>query len=216
VDVTTGETTCEIATDQDISHMLVVTPDGTRAFVANIGSGTVSVLDLAAKALVRNVPTGKGAEGIDVTPDGQEVWVTNRDEDTVSVIDVASLEVVATVASESFPIRARVTPNGAHVLVSNARSGLVRVFDTRTREQAHVIDLDAGKGETEGRLFGDRFGDSSVPIGIVISPEGSRAFVAHANADVISVIDLSSWTAVGTLTAGKEPDGMAYVPAPKQ
>ncbi len=213
VDVLTGDITCEIGTEQEVSHMLVVAPDATRAYVANIRSGTVSVLDLKSNELVTNVPTGKGAEGIDITPDGRELWVTNRGEDTISIIDTQTLKVVATLASAAFPIRARITPDGAYALISNAKSGLVRVFDVKTKQEVRAIDLNAGKGETEGRLFGDRFGDSSVPIGIVITPDGKRAFVAHANADVISVLDLTSWRPVGKLRAGKEPDGMAWVPA---
>lgn len=64
--------------------------------------------------------------------------------------------------------------------------------------------------DPEDRLFGDRFGDSSVPIGIEIAPDGERAYIAHANADRIQVLDLESWETVGTITAGREPDGMAY------
>lgn len=64
--------------------------------------------------------------------------------------------------------------------------------------------------DTEGRLFGDRFGESSVPIGVLIAPDGQRAFVAHANADVVSVVDLDSWEITGLLRGGKEPDGLGY------
>ena len=39
-----------------------------------------------------------------------------------------------------------------------------------------------------------------------------RAYVAHANADDISIIDLTEGKVVGTLSAGKEPDGMGYSP----
>ena len=63
---------------------------------------------------------------------------------------------------------------------------------------------------SEDRLFGDRFGDSSVPIGVVVDNTGERAFVAHANADVITEIDLASGDIVRLLHAGKEPDGMGY------
>jgi hypothetical protein len=56
-----------------------------------------------------------------------------------------------------------------------------------------------------------QFGDSSVPIGVVVHPGGKRAWVAHANADVI-LLDLEKWTAAGTLKAGREPDGMASTP----
>ena len=57
--------------------MVVSTPDGARAFVANIGSGSVTVVE--GRKAIRQIPTGKGAEGIAITPDGREVWVVNRE-----------------------------------------------------------------------------------------------------------------------------------------
>jgi len=62
----------------------------------------------------------------------------------------------------------------------------------------------------EGRLFSDRFGSSSVPIGIEIVDDEMRAYVAHANADDISIVDLRRWEVVGAIAAGREPDGMGY------
>jgi len=130
VDVDSGKVLSTVSTGQEVSHMVAVTPDGTRAFVANIRSGTVTAIDLNAKARLKDVPTGDGAEGITITPDGKQVWVVNRAADTVSVIDAASLEVLASLPSAAFPIRAEVTPDGARVLVSNAKSGDLSVFTT--------------------------------------------------------------------------------------
>jgi hypothetical protein len=45
-----------------------------------------------------------------------------------------------------------------------------------------------------------------------VGPKGSRAYVANANADIISIVDLEEWKTDGYLTAGKEPDGLAYSP----
>jgi YVTN family beta-propeller protein len=187
-----------------------VTPDGQRAFVANIGSGTVTAIDLTNGKKLSDITTGDGAEGIDITPDGRFVWVTNRSADTVSVIDAATLEVVGTVESKEFPIRAKVTPDGKRTLVSCARSGNIAVFDTETQTEVLRIEMKEEAKTTEGRLFGDQFGESSVPIGIAIRPDGKRAWVAHTNADKISVIDLEKWRVTATLTAGAEPDGLAY------
>lgn len=208
VDVEEGRVTAAVPTGQEVSHMVALTPDRKRAFVASIGSGTVTAIDLEAAKAAGVVATGKGAEGIEVTPDGNQVWVTNREADTVSVLDAQTLATVATLPSASFPIRARVTPDGAWVLVSNARTGDLAVFDARQRKEARRIKLDAKLRATEGRLM--TFGDSSVPIGVVVHPGGKRAWVAHANADVITVLDLEKWAAAGTLSAGREPDGMAY------
>ncbi len=211
VDVDAGTVTKNVPTMQRISHMVVVTPDDARAFVANIGSDSVTAIDLATGKRLAIIRTGRGAEGIDITPDGKQVWVTNRAENTVAVIDAETLKIVAKIPCADFPIRCKAMPDGAHVLVTNAKSDDVAVFDTKTLEEVRRIGFEVkADPDLRGRLFGNKFGDSSVPIGILIQDDGKRAFVAHAHGDVISTIDLETWKATGTLKAGREPDGLAY------
>ncbi len=212
VDVAGGHVARSFPTDAEISHMVAVAHEGARAFVANIGSDSVSVIDLESGERLINLPTGDGAEGITASVDGSEIWVTNRGADTISVIDAESLEIVAEIPSPSFPIRAAATPDGRHVLVSCARSGDVAVIDTGSREVVGRIAQDLKAADTLGRLFGDRFEDSSVPIGIVVHPGGGVAWVAHTNADVVAEIDLDDRKITRLLAAGREPDGMAYSP----
>lgn len=210
VDLETGSVVQAIDTDQDVSHMVVLTPDEKRAFVANIGSGSVTAIDLENGERIANIETGEGAEGITITPDGRHVWVTNRGADTVSVIDAQSLDVVKTLPSASFPIRAKATPDGKWVLVSNARSDELAVFDAEAMTEYKRIRMSLEAEDTEGRLFGDDFAGSSVPVGVLIAPDGKRAYVAHANADLVSIVDLGNWEVSGYLRGGKEPDGMGY------
>lgn len=210
VDVAAGEVVQAVDTGQEVSHMVALTPDEKRAFVANIGSGSMTVIDLENGERIANIQTGEGAEGITVTPDGKHVWVTNRGADTVSVIDAQSLEIVKTLPSASFPIRAKATPDGKWVLVTNARSDELAVFHAEDMEEHKRIKMALKAEDSEGRLFGDAFDQSSVPIGVLVAPDGSRAFVAHANSDVVSVIDLESWEITGYLRGGKEPDGLGY------
>lgn len=210
VDVDEGRVIEAIDTGQEISHMVAVTPDGGRAFVANIGSGSVTAIDLSAGQRIENIVTGEGAEGVDVSPDGREVWVTNRSANTVSVIDAATLQIKRTLPSADFPIRATITADGRHVLVSHARSADVGVFDTSSGEVVQRISLQQGDVDLEGKLFGDMFGDSSIPIGVVVDPSGKRAWVALAGSDMVAELDMVDWTISRALTAGREPDGMAY------
>lgn len=210
VDVEAGKVLGHVGTGQEVSHMVALPAAGGRAYVANIGSGSVTVIDLAGRKKVADVATGAGAEGIAVSADGSQVWVANREADDVVLVDPKSLEVVARVASPDFPIRAELTPDGRSLLVSNAESGDLSVIDTTTRKLVRRIDLGQGASDVEGRLFGDRFGESSVPIGIEIAPDGKTAWIAHANADVVQVVDLESWKPTGVFKVGKEPDGMGY------
>jgi YVTN family beta-propeller protein len=162
-------------------------------------SWSVSAIDLRGKRRIANIPTGKGTEGIAISPDHREVWATNRNGDTVSVIDVASLKVVATLPSASFPIRVKFTGDGKHVLVSDAQSAAVAVFESATRREVRRITIREPKSSQYGG-----------PIGILVVPPLSKAFVAAPNLDQVAVIDLGSWQVVDWLTTGDEPDGLGY------
>lgn len=193
LDAVTGAVRHVWDTAQEISHMVVATPDETKLYVANIRSGSVTVIDRRSNA-VRSLATGGGAEGIDVTPDGREVWVANREANTVAVIDVASDTVeVAFASGGTMPIRVRITPDGREAWVSNAKSDAVTVFDVGTRKLLATLPVGA------------------VPVGIEMSPDGKRAFVACTNDDVVKVFDVRARKVVGDLVTGKEPDGMAWV-----
>ena len=103
-------------------------------------------------------------------------------------------------------------PGGKRILNTNASAATLPVIDPVSREIERTVPIGIEAADPEDRLFGDRFGDSSVPIGIEIAPDGRRAYIAHANADRIQVLDLETWETVGALEAGREPDGMAWSP----
>ena len=177
-------------TGQRVSHQVVPLPDGSKAYVANIGSGSVSVVDVATGS-VKTVECQPGTEGIDVSNDGSEVWATNREAGTISIIDTNRDAVIDTITSGDFPIRVKFTPDGRFALVSNARDGEVAVFDAATREIVRTIPT----------------GD--MPVGLLILPDGSKAYAANTASDRVSVIDLSEWSVIGTISPGKEPDGLS-------
>lgn len=217
VDIERGQVLKAVETGQDISHMVAAIPDGTRAFVANIGSGTVTVIDLVAGKKITDIVTGEGAEGIAVTPSGSEVWVGNRGADTLTIIDPSTLEILATIPCPGFPIRIAFTPDGARALVSAASSGEVVVIDTQQRQELTRTKLDLSNApDASRRLFGDRFGESPVPVGLVISPDGETAWVAATQADAVVVVEPQQLVVRDLLEAGHEPDGMAFSPVTVQ
>jgi DNA-binding beta-propeller fold protein YncE len=209
VDVATKKVALSIGTDQEVSHMVALDPDRGRAYTTNIGSGSLTVLDLGKGVRASNIATGEGAEGIAVSASGKHIWVTNRAADTITILDAGTLEKAGEIASEGFPIRATATPKG-QVLVTRARAGDLAIYDASTFEELRIVTFNLESMDVEERLFGDRFGDSSVPIGVIVDSAGERAWVAHANADIITEIDLGSGNVVRTLRAGKEPDGMGF------
>ncbi|MCL6482013.1 MAG: YncE family protein [Firmicutes bacterium] len=192
LDAATGNILKSWTTGQQVSHMVVPTPDERKLYVANIGSGSVTVINRSDDS-VKTIPTGAGAEGIDVLPDGREVWVTNRAANTISILRVADDTVVATLPSGGeVPIRLKFTPDGRQAWVSNARSNTITVFDVATRTLLDTIAVGA------------------VPVGLLMTPDGRRVFVANTNANQITVIDLAGRRVLHSFTTGNEPDGMAW------
>ena len=186
----------EVETGQDVTHQLVIAELQQRVYTANIGSGTATAVDAAVGRILGQIPTGAGAEGIDVSPDGQRVYVTNRVAGTLSEIDIATNEVIRTLPVGEFPIRVKVRPDGEELLVSNARG-------------SEIIAVNIVGWRIVRRLPLGAF-----PVGILISPDNKTAYVANTADDKISVIDLVNWKLDGEIIAGDEPDGMAWVPLP--
>ncbi len=203
-------------TEADGSHMVDVSPDGSTAYVANIGSGTLTRISLAGGATL-SMPSGEGTEGIDVSPDGAEVWATNRGSNTVTVFDARTMALLGRMPSGDFPIRVKITPDNRLALVSNARSGDLRVFDRATRSELGVVNLVADSAGRANMLAtsGPGFDRGTVPVGVLVSPDSRLAWVALTAADAIAEVDLIERRVSRIIRAGREPDGLAYVGRPR-
>jgi YVTN family beta-propeller protein len=197
LDAATGAIQSTWPTGQEVSHMLVATPDEAKLYVASIGSGSITVIDRA-RGATKTLVSGAGTEGIDVSPDGRQVWASNRSDNTLTVVDTATDSVIARFPSGGqMPIRLKFTPDGRQVFVSNAKSNTVTVFDVRGRKRIGTVRVGA------------------VPVGIQMAPDGRQAFVACTNDDRVKVIDVGRRKVVGSFFTGREPDGMAWAATPR-
>lgn len=100
VEITTGEEPNGVA----------VSPDGTRVYVANTVSGTVSVLAVNRASnsygnLIANIRVGTEPYGLALTPRGRKLYVTNSRSNSVSVIDTATNTVTKTIPDVGFEPR---------------------------------------------------------------------------------------------------------------
>jgi YVTN family beta-propeller protein len=78
--------------------------------------------------------------------------------------------------------------------VTNGDSGSVSVIDTASNTVVATI------------------GVRSFPLGVAITPDGSRAYVVNRGSNNASVIDTATNTVVGTVAVGSRPFGVAITP----
>ena len=140
------------------------------------------------------VSVGRGPEGFDLSPDAKEIWTAHMGDGHVSVIDVATKKVVRTIdAGARSPNRLKFTTDGKRVLISEIFGGGLVVLDT---ESGSVIKrLQLGRGAS----------------GILVPPDGARAYVALTGDNAIAVINLATLTEEARLNTGSGPDGMAWL-----
>lgn len=206
-----------IPTGGELPHLLALSPDRRHAYTSNLASGSVSQIDLERGALVRVVPTGPRPEAIAVSPDGRELWVGHDDGDFLAVLDARTMEPLAEVACGRRPIRLAFTRDGAHVLVSAHDSGELVVVDARARTELRRVPLAppalpaaASADSSASPASPGVAAPNPAPVGLLVEPRGRFAFVALSAADLVAVVDLSTWTVRGHYRTGDEPDGMAW------
>lgn len=198
VEVAPDDSITGIKTFEDGTHMVVVSPDGQLAYTANLGAGTVSLIDLETDTLVKTSQAGAGTEGIDLTPDGRELWVSNREANTVTVYDAQTLETLASLDVGSFPLRLQISPDGQYAVTSNLRDASLSVIDVEQRKWVRTINV--GKD-----------GPVSMQVTILFSNDGQRIYVAETGTDTVAEVDFETGEVLRRLPAGRQGDGLAII-----
>lgn len=186
-----------ISTGQKGSHMVVVTPDKSRAFVTNMGSGTVSVLDLLSQKKIADLPAGTEPEGLAITPDGKTLWVADRRSDTLHLFDTGKLEKIKTLPTGSFPIRVAISPDGETAVTSELGDGAIGLFDVKKMEPKKQIIISGS--QTSGQVT------------LLFSGNGKRLYAAETGLNRIAELDMVTGKLIGRLPAGKNGDGLGIV-----
>jgi YVTN family beta-propeller protein len=210
VEPASGRVVTAIETAQDVSHMVVVSGDGARAYITNIGSGTATALDLAAGRKLADIATGKGSEALALTPDGRELWVAARADGHIAVVDTRSLAVTARLPVPGIPIRIAITPDGRTALVTCAGSGELVAFDVANRSERgrRKVDVPLAPGADQ-RPFARLAPGSVLPVGLLVSRDGRSAYVAATMGDRIVQFDAGTLEPLRSIEVAGEPDGLA-------
>lgn len=194
--------------------------DGTLAYVANLNSNSISIIDTELDAVVATVAVAAPRD-VEATPDGKYLLVVNQSGNSVTLLDASTYTVVMTIPVGNFPCAIVIAPDGSAAYVTNRLSNNVSVIDLTTFQVTNVmvgtfacdvmLSPDGRWVVVTNRLSGNitiidtgsKLAVATVPTGtnpqgVVFSPDGSKAYVT--NAATTSVVDMTSFTVVDTIT----------------
>ena len=182
----------QIPTGQTESHMLAISHDGRRGYTANVGPGTVSVLDMEARKTLAVIPISGETQRISISPDDKWVFTSDQKAPRLAVIDTAANQVKTWVALPGSGYGTAPTPDGKWLLV-----------DVPSKNQVAIVDLTAMKVVKSLDV-------PKAPQAVVVRPDGKEAYASCDSSHKIAVIDVANWTVKGTIDAGAGADGLAW------
>jgi len=211
-DPATGRLDWSMGTGQDRTHMIYVTADGKRIYTTNVASGTVSILTdtlippgrfALPNAKPREdwvqtvVPVVRGSEGFDVSPDGRQLWTAASEDGTISIVDLQAKKLAAKIDAKVLGAnRLKFTPDGRLVFISSLGSGDLTIYDAKSHMEVNRLKIGHGAA------------------GILMDPDGSRAFVACSADNYVAVVDLKTLEVTSHIDVGGVPDGLAWAVRP--
>jgi len=182
-----------IPTGQPESHMLILSHDGTRGYTANVGAGTVSVLDLKARKLIKVIPISGETQRIAISNDDRWVFTADQKQPRMAVIDTHALKVVNWVPLDGLGYGSAVTRDGRWLLMPIPKKDVIDVVNLKTLKVEHRVELGAG----------------SSPQEVLVAPDG-HAYVSCPRGHNVTQIDLANWTVSRRIATGRGPDGLSW------
>jgi YVTN family beta-propeller protein len=169
-------------------HTVSISPDGKLVYVTTQEPGhfALTVIDLAARAVVRRVPLEKTPRDAEFSYDGKAFYFTEAGVSAVEVLDPASDKIVAEIptgVSPHFVSVFRGVPLGMVVVQG---PGEVLLFDPATNKPVRSVAV--GKQ----------------PHWLALSGDGKTAYVTNEGSNDVSVVDIAVGNTT-TIPVGKAP-----------
>ncbi len=181
-----------VPTGQEESHMLALSHDGKRGYTANVGPGTVSVLDMLGRKTLAVIPVSGQVQRIAISADDKMVFTSDQTKPQLAVIDTATQKVKTWVALPGTGYGAAATSDGRWLLVAVPSTNQVVVVDLGSMQVARRLDV------------------PSTPQEILVRPDGKIAYVSCNTSGKVVAIDLAQWKVQNVIAAGRFADGLGW------
>ena len=181
-----------VPTGAEQSHMLAISHDGHRGYTANVGPGSVSVLDLVRRKTITVIPIAKMVQRISISNDDKLVFTSDYTTPRLAVIDTASNTIKTWIPLPGLGYGSAPTPDGKSLVIAIPSANKVAVIDLATLKVVRTIDV------------------PPLPQEVLIRPDGRIAYVSCPSTGQVAAIDLAQAKVDKLIVVGKGADGLAW------
>jgi DNA-binding beta-propeller fold protein YncE len=192
IDPATLKIVGSVPTGQEQSHMFAITHDGHRAYTANVGPGTISVLDLDARKLIAIIPVAPQVQRISLSMDDKYAFTSDVTKPQLAVIDTATNKLKTWIPLAGLGYGSAATADGKWLVIALPPVHQVTAIDLKTMKVAHTVDVGMRTQE------------------VLLAPDDKTAYVSCDQDGKVAAIDLTNWKVKKVIDAGKGADGLAW------
>lgn len=170
-----------------------LTKDSKLAFVNNVMSGNVSMLDIENFEIISTFDVGIMPNESELSPDDKYLYVANVQDGTVSIVHLKKGREIDKIKAGEGTHGLAVSDDGKYIWATNMFSQDVSVIDIEKKEVIKTI-------KTSGQANH-----------ISILPNSNLAYVSNRESEDISVIDMKKFEVVNTIKIGRDPHEIKFV-----
>jgi YVTN family beta-propeller protein len=160
------------------------------AYVANVGDGTVSVVDLVSLTVRATVSVGATPAGLRTHPTRAEIWGVSTDGGYVWVLDAKTDRVVARISVGATPFALDFSPDGRRAYVTASGTDSLMVIDCASRQ---IV----GRAHTGRR-----------PLVARVTPDAKNVVVVNRDDATLQVFDTATLALRATIPVAAWPENV--------
>lgn len=186
-------------------ELFVLHPSGNPLYIANEDDNLVTVTDTETHTILAEIPVGVEPEGMGISADARFVVNTSETTNMAHFISTEDYEIKHNVLVDQRPRYAQYTADGTRLFVSAEIGGTVSVMDI----------AEDGTPTLSGKITFEVAGvlpEWLQPVGIKVTQDGSRIFVALGPANRVAVIDGGTLEVLDYILVGQRVWQLAFTP----
>lgn len=186
-----------IPTGSKTSHMFALTRDEQRAYVSNVQSKTISVLDVPNRNLLLSIPTEVDNQRMTLSPDERWFVTSLGPGKKIAFFRTSDHQLDFTVPVEGTPFVAKFSADGKFVYNAGfAADKQLGAWKIDVAERKVVASITSGLGHDPGSLE--------------VNPFNGNVYISDQPTNTVNIIDAATWTLTDSFATGKSPDCMAF------
>ena len=175
-------------------------PNNRYLYIANEEDAMATVLDVTSDEVLAEINVGIEPEGMAVSPDGKIAIVTSETTNMVHWIDTEAQRLFANTLVGQRPRHGEFNTDGSKLWVSSEIGGAITIWNVATQQIEHIFHLKI-PGVSK---------DLIQPVGIRLTADGSKGFIAQGPANHVAVIDARTYEVLDFVLVGRRVWHLAF------